>query len=120
MDTHTRARRYHRWQFWLSIVGLVLAVAYLLALIVTGAAVMLRDWLSSWSARWWVELPLALIVLGGGYRVVSLPLRWLGGFWLPRRFGLLHQPFHRWLWDAAKATALGGILGLLAATIGYG
>ena len=121
MDTQARARRYHRRQFWLSIAGLFLAAAYLLALIATGAAVALRDWLSSClSPHWWIQLPLALIVLGGGYRVLSLPLRWLAGFWLPRRFGLLHQRFHRWLWDAAKATVIGGILALLGATVVYG
>jgi STE24 endopeptidase len=120
MQTDARARRYHRWQFWLSMAGLVLAVAYLVALIVTDAAVMLRDWLTSVSPRWWVELVLAVIVVGGGYRVVSFPLRWLGGFWLPRRFGLLHQPFHRWLWDVTKAAAIGAALSLLGATIVYG
>ena len=120
MDPRARARSYHRWQLWLSAAGLCLAVAYLIALIATGAAVTLRDWLSSLSPRWWLQLPVALVVLGGGYRVIALPLRWFGGFWLPRRFGLLHQPFLRWLWDSAKATVIGGILALLGATIVYG
>src|SRR5262245_40272726 len=120
MDPDARARSYHRWQLWLSIAGLCLAAAYLIALIATGGAVMLRDWLSSVTPRWWLQLPVALIVLGGGYRVVALPLGWFARFWLPRRFGLLHQPFHSWLWDNAKATLIGGILALLGATIVYG
>src|SRR5262245_39232072 len=120
MDQHARARRYHRWQLWLSIAGLGLAATYLIALIETGTAVTLRDWVSSLSPRWWLQLAVALIVLGGGYRVIALPLHWFGGFWLPRRFGLLHQPFHRWLWDSVKATLIGGILALLGAMIVYG
>jgi len=43
MDQQARARRYHRWQLGLSIAGLCLAAAYLIALIATGAAVTLRD-----------------------------------------------------------------------------
>jgi STE24 endopeptidase len=120
MDREAGAQSYHRWQLWLSIAGLCLAAAYLIVLIATSAAVTLRDWLSSFSPHWWLQLPVALIMLGGGYRVVALPLRWFAGFWLPRRFGLLHQPFHRWLWDSVKATLIGGILALLGATIVYG
>src|SRR2546427_6506528 len=86
----------------------------------TGTAVALRDRLSALPPRWWVQLLLALVILGAGYRLLALPLHWLGGFWLPRRFGLLHQPFHRWLWDVAKATVIGGVLGLLGAEVVYG
>src|SRR5438093_13600702 len=115
MQTEARARRYHRRQLWLGVGGLLFAAADLVALMATGAAVALRDRLSALTPRWWVQLLLALVILGAGYRLVALPLHWLGGFWLPRRFGLLHQPFHRWLWDVAKATVIGGVLGLLGA-----
>ena len=54
------------------------------------------------------------MVLAGGYRLLTLPLQWLGGFWLPRRYGLLHQSLGRWLWDAAKAALIGAALGLVA------
>ncbi len=115
-----RARVYHRRQLALSLLGLALAVAYLLVLIETRAALRLTDHVARWTSSWWIELGIVLLALAGGYRLVTLPLAWLGGFWLPRRFGLLHQPFRRWLWDAAKAAAIGGILGLLAAEIVYG
>jgi len=120
MQTEARARRYHRRQLWLGVGGLLFAAAYLIALMATGTAVALRDRLSALTPRWWVQLLLALVILGAGYRLLALPLHWLGGFWLPRRFGLLDQPFHRWLWDAAKATLIGAMLGLLGAEVVYG
>lgn len=115
-----RARVYHRGQLALSLLGLALAVAYLLVLIETRAAARLADHVERWTSSWWLQLGIVLLALAGGFRLLTLPLAWLGGFWLPRRFGLLHQPFHRWLWDAAKAAAIGGTLGLLAAEVVYG
>ena len=52
-------------------------------------------------------------------KLVRRQRSWFGGFWLPRRFGLLHQPFRLWLWDSVKATLIGGILALLGATVVY-
>jgi STE24 endopeptidase len=115
-----RARAYHRRQLALSLAGLIAAVTYLLFLIATRAAGHLIAWLGQWSSRWWLQLALALLVLAAGHRLLTLPLAWLGGFWLPRRYGLLHQPFGRWLLDAVKAGLLAGGLGLLAAVVVYG
>jgi STE24 endopeptidase len=118
--TEERARTYHRWQFALSLGGFVLAALYLGAVLATGAAVALRNRLAALGAPWWLELLVCLVALSGAYRFMTLPLSWLSGFWLPRRFGLLHQPFLRWLWDAVKAALIGGALGLLGALLVYG
>jgi STE24 endopeptidase len=120
VTTDERARTYHRWQFGLSLAGFVLSALYLAALLATGAAVALRDRLAALTSSWWLELLLCLVVLAGAYRLMTMPLSWLSGFWLPRRFGLLHQPFLRWLWDGVKAALIGGALGLLGAEIVYG
>jgi len=114
-----RARIYHRRQLALSLLGLALSVTYLLVLIETRAATHLTEYLARWTTAWWLELGIVLLVLAGAHRLVTLPLHWLGGYWLPRRFGLLHQPFRRWLWDAVKAGLIGGMLGLLAVLIIY-
>jgi STE24 endopeptidase len=115
-----RARAYHRRRLALSLLDLVGSAIYLLALVETHAARHLADLLAPWAARWWVQVALVLTVLACGYRLAIFPLAWLSGFWLRRRYGLLHQPFGHWLWDAAKAGLLGGIVGLLAAEILYG
>lgn len=115
-----RARTYHRRQLLLSLSGLALSIAYLLVLIETRAAAHVADLAARWSSAWWLELAAVFLVLAGGHRLLTLPLAWLGGFWLPRRYGLLHQPFTGWLRDAAKAALLGGALGLAAVEIVYG
>ena len=114
-----RARVYHRRQLALSLLGLVLSVAYLLLLIETRAAAHLVRFVARWTTTWWLELAVAVIVLAGAYRLLTLPLQWLGGYWLPRRYGLLHQSLRRWLWDAAKAALIGAALGLLAVLTVY-
>ena len=114
-----RARVYHRRQLALSLLGLVLSVAYLLLLIETRAAAHLVRHVARWTTAWWLELAIVVIVLAGAYRLVTLPLQWLGGYWLPRRYGLLHQSLRRWLWDGAKATLIGAGLGLLAVVTVY-
>src|SRR6266542_1195975 len=120
MHAEARARSYHRRQLWLAVGGLLVAAAYLVTLLATGAAVALRDRLSALTPRWWVRLFLARVIVGAGYRLLALPLHWLLGGWLVRRFGVLRPPFHRWLWDVAKATVIGGVLGLLGAEVVYG
>jgi STE24 endopeptidase len=120
MTSEERARTYHRQQLWLAGVSLLLTAGYLLALIWTGGAIALRDRISPLVDRWWVALPLMLIVLGAGHWLVSLPLRLVAGYVLPRRVGLLHQPFHRWLWDGVKAAMIGGLLTILGAEVVYG
>jgi STE24 endopeptidase len=50
---------------------------------------------------------------------VTAPLTIAAGFWLPRQFGLLHQPWGRWLADRAKALGIGALLGLAAFEILY-
>jgi STE24 endopeptidase len=114
-----RARVYHRRQLALSLLGLVLSVAYLLLLIETRAAAHLVRHVAQWTTAWWLELAIVMVVLAGAYRLLTLPLQWLGGYWLPRRYGLLHQSLRRWLWDGAKATLIGAGLGLLAVVTVY-
>ncbi|HEX5530110.1 MAG TPA: M48 family metallopeptidase [Methylomirabilota bacterium] len=118
--TDARARAYHRRRLALSLGELLLTAAYLIVLVETGAAARLAERVASWTPRWWLALAVVALVLAGGYRLLSLPLAWLGGYWLPRRYGLLHQSLGRWLWDAAKAALIGGPLGLVAVETVYG
>lgn len=116
----TRARAYHRRRLALSLGELLLTTAYLVVLVETRAAGRLAERVSAWTPRWWLVLAVVALVLAVGHRLLSLPLAWLGGFWLPRRYGLLHQSLGRWLWDGAKAALIGAPLGLLAVEIVYG
>ena len=82
------ARSYHRWQFRLGALGILLTTGYLVAVLATGAAAHLRDLLAARTLHWWQSVPSAVLILGAGHQLLTLPVSWLGGFWLPRRYGL--------------------------------
>ena len=111
-----QATVYHRWQFWLAVSHLLVTIAYLAAVLQGGFT---RP-VPSPPPPWWVHVALLAVALAVGLKVVTLPLDLTPGYWLPKRFGLLHQPFGRWCWDRVKATLIGGVLALLAVEIVYG
>jgi len=119
VDDPERSRAYHRWQFRLSALGFAVTVVYLVAWLATGGNIALRDAIGAFTPHWWLQVALALLVLGIGHRLVALPLSWVSGFLLPRRFGLLHQPFRLWLADVAKAAAIATLLGIVATLVVY-
>lgn len=114
-----RARRYHRLQLRLSVLAFALSVGYLFALLATGASARLAARLAEWTTRPWLAVAAMALAVGAGWRILTLALTWLSGFWLPRRFGLLHQSFARWAWDTVKAGAIGGALALAGIEVVY-
>ena len=52
-----------------------------------------------------------LVMLMVGYRVLSAPLSYYGGFVLPHRYGLSIQRFSGWLGDEAKSLVLSLVFG---------
>ncbi|MBI4589309.1 MAG: M48 family metalloprotease [Candidatus Rokubacteria bacterium] len=112
-----RATVYHRRQFWLAVGTLLITIACLAAVLGGG----LTHWtIPGPPPPWWVHVAALAVVLGVGLKLLTLPLDWARGYWLPKRFGLLHQPFGRWCWDRVKAGAIGGLLALAAVEIVYG
>jgi STE24 endopeptidase len=120
MPAPGEAERYHGLQLWLGLGGFALRLAFLIVVLVSGAAVVLAEVAATFSDRWWAQVLIVALALGGAQAVVALPLGWVRGFWLPRRFGLLHQPIGAWLGDRAKAAGLGGALGLAGLLLVYG
>jgi STE24 endopeptidase len=112
-------RRYHRLRLLLAGARFAVGVVLLGMLLLTGAAHALADAAARVSALAAVQLAIVALGLGAARAVLDLPLAYLGGFALPRRHGLLHQPLRSWLGDRAKAAALGGMLGLAGVEVVY-
>lgn len=106
------ATRYHRVQLCLAGLGLALLVAYLLGALLGGTARAIARAAAPIGGGWWWQVTAVAAVLSLAWSALSFPITWLGGYWLPRRFGLLHQRFLAWLADRLKAAAIGGVLGL--------
>ena len=120
MSEDPAARRYHRLQLALGAADLALTTALLLVVLLSGAGHALARAAAERSDAWPLQVALVAVVLGAARAVLGFPLAWLRGYWLPQRYGLLHQPLGAWLVDRAKAAAIGGGLGLAAVVIIYG
>src|SRR5216683_2027358 len=106
------AARYHRLQLLLALLGLGISLAYLLAALLTGAGHAVAYWAARATSARWGQIALVALLLGAGHGALGLPVTLLRSYWLPRRFGLLHQALGGWLADRLKAMLIGGALGL--------
>src|SRR5437773_4239386 len=113
------ACRYHRLRLVLAAAGLALSIAYLVALLGTGAAHALAGAAAAATGSAWGQVAIVAGALGATRAVLTLPLGWTRAWWLPRRYGLLHQEVRGWLADRAKAALLSGALGLAAVEVVY-
>ena len=112
-------RSYHRAQFWLGVARLALTVGLLAVFLFSGATLTLRRWTEAAGHPRWLQVAELLLLMSVALRLASAPLTWLSGYRLPRRVGLLHQPFWLWAVDHAKAVALNLVLTLLGAEVIY-
>jgi STE24 endopeptidase len=113
------ARSYHRWQFRIGALRFLISAGSLCALLVSGLSAQLGNLLTAWTPHWWLAVPVAVLVIALGLQILTLPLSLIGGFWLPRRYGLHHQTFARWIMDRVKAGIIGGVLGVAATLVVY-
>jgi STE24 endopeptidase len=120
MTDDPAAARYHRLQLALGMGALFLGLVYLLGVLASGAGEALTRVAGTLTTAWWAQSLLVAFTLAAVYRVLTFPLAWARGYELPRRYGLLHQPFASWLFDGLKAAliatplALGGLLAVYA------
>jgi len=113
------AKRYHRLQLILGLLGLGVTAAYLALILLIDLGPAVARWAGTVSSvlPWRIAVVAAAIAIGQG--LVSFPLAWLRGYRLPKRYGLLHQTLRGWLTDRLKAALIGGVLGLAAVEIVY-
>jgi STE24 endopeptidase len=115
------ARAYARLQRRQFFLELVLGAALLIALLVSGLSVALRDFAERLSPPgWWgLALVIYLVVLVLAYTLISLPLDYYSGFVLPRRYGLSTETRGLWIADQIKGLLISGLLGAPLALVLY-
>lgn len=106
-----KATRYNRLKRRASVSSLLLTVAYLVAVLVTGAAISIRDRIGSLAG--------CVVVFALLHETLTLPLAFYSGFLLERRYGLSAIRPRVWLRDHAKAFAIGLAFSLLGAGVLY-
>ena len=118
-ERQKQAKQYARIRRRLWLVDTLFSAIYAIAWLSFGWAVALRDWLTTFTNNPWLLVPLFVVIFGGIYLVVDLPLSYYGGFVLPHSFDQSNQTFKDWVSDQLKGLAIGAPLGLLLLELLY-
>lgn len=114
-----QAKEYAHIRRRLFLVDLALAGVFVILWLVTGWSIDLRNFLLSLTTNEWLIVAGFLVVFGGIYFVIDLPLSYYSGFVLPHRYDLSTQSFKDWIFDMFKGVLVGGVLGLIVVEIIY-
>jgi len=118
-EKQKQAKEYARIRRRLWLVDTIFSTLYFLAWILLGWAISLRTALSKITSNEWLLVPLFVIVFGGIYFLLNLPLGYYSGFVLPHRFGQSNQTLKDWVTDQLKGLALGAPLGFILLELLY-
>ncbi|MEJ2600476.1 MAG: M48 family metallopeptidase [Anaerolineales bacterium] len=118
-ERQKQAKEYARISRRLFLVDLGLGGLYVIAWLVFGWSAGLRNLLLGWTSNDWLLVIGYLIVFGGIYYLINLPLSYYEGFVLPHRFEISTQTLAGWISDQIKGGLLAGVLGGLLLEIIY-
>ncbi len=120
-ERQKKAKEYARISRRLWLVNLAAGAIYTVAWLVLGWSSGLRNSLMSIPLLEspWLLVPAFLLVFGGIYFVIDLPLSYYSGFVLPHRFEQSTQSLRDWIVDQVKGLAIGAPLGLIMVELLY-
>jgi STE24 endopeptidase len=107
------AKEYARIRRRLWLVDTTFTAIYALAWLFLGWSVLLRDWLSGFTANPWILVPTFAAVYGGILFLINIPLIYYGGFVLPHRYDQSTQSFRDWVLDQLKGLVIALPIGLI-------
>jgi STE24 endopeptidase len=114
-----QAKEYAHLRRRLLVGDLALAGVYVVIWLATGWSIDLRNYLISLTANEWLVVAGFVLVFGGIYFVIDLPLSYYSGYILPHRYDLSNQSLKDWVIDTLKGVLVGGILSLIVIEIIY-
>ena len=118
-ERQQQAKQYARISRRLWLVSNSLSAIYALAWLFFGWASGLRDWLAAITPNPWFLVAGFLVIFGGIYAILTLPLDYYSGFILPHRFDQSNQTLKDWIIDQLKGLAVSAPLGLLLLELLY-
>ena len=118
-ERQKQAKQYARIRRRLWLVDTAFSAIYALAWLFLGWSITLREWVTTFTDNWILITALYVIIFGGIYSVLNLPLGYYSGFVLPHRFGQSNQSLKDWIIDQLKGLAIGALLGLLMLELLY-
>jgi Zn-dependent protease with chaperone function len=118
-EKQKQAKEYARIRRRLWVVDTLFSTIYFLAWIYFGWAIALRMTLSKLTSNEWLLVPLFVVVFGGIFFLLNLPLGYYSGFVLPHRYEQSNQSLKDWIIDQLKGMAVGAPLGLILLELLY-
>jgi len=112
-ERQQQAKQYARIRRRLWLVNQSISALYALAWLFSGWSIALRDWLATISPNPWFLVAGFIVIFGGIYAVLTLPLDYYSGFMLPHRFDQSNQTLKDWITDQLKGLAIAAPIGLL-------
>lgn len=103
------ARSLRRQETVLAVFSFVVGVGYIVVMLLWGSK-QLRDFVSEGHAPGWFATASYLFLFTVIYNLAHLPVSFLRGYVVEKRFRLSTQRFQRWAWSQAKKTFVAAIL----------
>ncbi|HID40367.1 MAG TPA: M48 family peptidase [Calditrichaeota bacterium] len=104
------AKRYESVKLILSLADSLLVLFTLLAFVVSGYSLTLRNWVVGSVQNPYIRLLLFSAVIGLGIALLSFPFQFYSSYWMEKRYNLSQQSFTSWIWEKTKAALVGLIL----------
>jgi len=118
-EKQKQAKEYARIRRRLWVVDTLMDALYALAWLFLGWSISVRIWLTTFTTNEWLLVPAFVLIFGGVYSIIKLPLSYYSGFVLPHRFDQSNQTFKDWVIDRLKGLAVGAPLGLILLELLY-
>ena len=118
-EKQKKAKQYARINRRLMLLDLIITGIYILAWLIFGWSLALKQWLQMFTSNNWLLVGLYILVIGGIMYLINLPLAYYQGYILPHRFDLSTETLKGWITDQLKSILLGGVLGLITLEIIY-
>jgi STE24 endopeptidase len=118
-EKQKQAKQYARIRRRLWLVETALSAVYAILWLALGWSTALSNWINSYTDNPWIQVAVFIIIFGGLYSLLTLPLSYYSGFVLPHRFGQSNQSLKDWVVDQLKGLAIGAPLGLILLELLY-
>lgn len=113
-ENSKQSKQYSRLKVRITIVQFVLSIAFLLIALVSGASVFLTDMVKTWAENFYLQIAIYLMIFGGIYYLIFLPLDFYESFTLEHKFGLSNETVAGWTLKNLKKILLSVPLLLIA------
>ncbi|HSG44508.1 MAG TPA: M48 family metallopeptidase [Anaerolineales bacterium] len=114
-----QAKEYARIRRRLWIVNTLMDAVYAVLWLLLGWSISVRTSLTTFTVNEWLLVPAFVLIFGGIYSLIKLPLSYYSGFVLPHRFDQSNQTFKDWVIDRLKGLAVGAPLSLILLELLY-